>query len=91
MNENSIQGTQLMENDAVRQFYKLLMENCPEAGQDYSIMLWQMEHMAEQLQAAARELAQAREQLAQMQEITEKGFISRTIDATDNRIHAMQE
>lgn len=91
MNENSAQGTQLMENDAVRQFYKLLMENCPEAGQDYSIMLWQMEHMAEQLQAAARELAQAREQLAQMQESPEKGFVSRTIDAADNRIHAMQE
>ncbi len=91
MNENNAQGAPLMENDAVRQFYELLMENRPEVGQDYSIMLWQMEHMAEQLQAATRELAQAREQLAKMQESPEKGFVSRTIDAADKRIHAMQK
>lgn len=91
MKENNAQGGQLMENDAVRQFYKLLMENRPESGQDYSIMLWQMEHMMEQLKAASRELAEAREQLAKMQESPEKGFVSRTIDAVDKRLHAMQE
>ena len=92
MNENNAQGGQLMENEAVRQFYRMLVENNrPDAGHDYSILLWQMESMAEQLRAASQELAQAREQLAKMQESPEKGFVSRTIDAVDNRIHAMQE
>lgn len=92
MNESNAQGGRLMENEAVRQFYRMLVENNrPDAGQDYSILLWQMESMAEQLKAASQELAQAREQLAKMQESPEKGFVSRTIDVVDNRIHAMQE
>lgn len=91
MNENNSQGGQLMENEAVQQFCKLLMENRPDAGKDYSIMLWQMGNMIEQLQEATNELVNAREQLAKMQESPEKGFVSRTLDAVDNRLHAMQE
>lgn len=92
MNENNAQGGQLMENEAVRQFYRMLVENNrPDAGHDYSILLWQMESMAEQLRAASQELAQAREQLAKMQESPEKSFVSRAADAVEKRLHAMQE
>ena len=91
MNEDNAQGGQLMKNDAVRQFFNLLMENKPDVSHDYSIMLWQMESMMEQLKAATHELAQAKEQLAKMQESPEKGFVSRAVDAVEKRLCAMQE
>ena len=39
MNDQSMQAGQLQENEAVRQFLQLLMENRPDKGQDYSMML----------------------------------------------------
>ena len=55
MNDQSMQAGQLQENEAVRQFLQLLMENRPDKGQDYSMMLWQMDSMANQLNSALNE------------------------------------
>ena len=43
MNDQNVQTEQLQENEAVKQFLQLLMENRPDKGQDYSMMLWQMD------------------------------------------------
>ena len=82
---------QLAENEAVQEFFKLLMENRPETGRDYSIILWQMESMAHQLDMAMKELSEVKGQLAEMQESPVKKFVSHTIDAVEKRIHSMQE
>ena len=60
MNDQSMQAGQLQENEAVRQFLQLLMENRPDKGQDYSMMLWQMDNMANQLNSALNELHDVR-------------------------------
>ena len=56
MNDQNVQTGQLQENEAVKQFLQLLMENRPDKGQDYSMMLWQMDNMMEQLNSALNEL-----------------------------------
>ena len=89
--EDRAQGGQLTENEAVQQFIKLLMENQPDDGRDYSLLLWQMDSMATQLKAAFDELSEVKGQLAQMQESPEKGFISRAMGTVENRLHAVQE
>lgn len=91
MNEDNMQGGQLTENKAVQEFFKLLMENKPEAGRDYSIMLWQMESMAHQLNMAMKELSEVKGQLAEMQESPVKKIVSRTINTVEKRLHSMQE
>ena len=91
MNGDNTQGGQLAENEAVQEFFKLLMENRPETGRDYSIILWQMESMAHQLDMAMKELSEVKGQLAEMQESPVKKFVSHTIDAVEKRIHSMQE
>lgn len=91
MNGGNTQGGQLAENEAVQQFFKLLMENRPETGRDYSIMLWQLESMVHQLDMAMKELSEVKGQLAEMQESPVKKFVSHTIDAVEKRIHSMQE
>lgn len=91
MNEDNMQGGQLTENKAVQEFFKLLMEDKPEAGRDYSIMLWQMESMAHQLNMAMKELSEVKGQLAEMQESPVKKIVSRTINTVEKRLHSMQE
>lgn len=91
MNRDKPPDGELMENEAVQQFFKLLMENRPEAGQDYSIMLWQMENMAHQLDAAMKELSEVKGQLAEMQESPVKKFVSHAVNAVEKRLHSMQE
>lgn len=91
MNDQSMQAGQLLENEAVRQFLQLLMENRPDKGQDYSIMLWQMDNMENQLNRALEELHEVKGQLAEMQENPAKRFVSRMADAVEGRLHAAQE
>lgn len=90
MNDQSMQAGQLQENEAVRQFLQLLMENRPDKGQDYSMMLWQMDSMANQLNSALNELHDVREQLAKMQENPVKRFVLHVADAVEGRLHVMQ-
>ena len=90
MNDQSMQAGQLQENEAVRQFLQLLMENRPDKGQDYSMMLWQMDSMANQLNSALNELHDVREQLAKMQENPVKRFVLHVADAVEGRHHVMQ-
>ena len=85
MNDQSMQAGQLQENEAVRQFLQLLMENRPDKGQDYSMMLWQMDSMANQLNSALNELHDVREQLAKMQENPVKRFVLHVADAVDRK------
>ncbi len=91
MNGQDMQAGQLLENEAVRQFLQLLMEDSPGKGQDYSMMLWQMDSMAGQLNRALAELHEVKGQLAEMQENPAKRFVSRMADAVEGRLHAMQE
>lgn len=91
MKEENRPDGRFMEHEAVREFYKLLMENRPEAGQDYSVLLWQMENMAQRLDSAMKELSEVRGQLATMQESPVKTFISHTMNAVERRLHSMQE
>ena len=91
MNDQSMQAGQLLENEAVRQFLQLLMENRPDKGQDYSIMLWQMDNMENQLNRALEELHEVKGQLAELQENPAKRFVSRMADAVEGRLHAAQE
>lgn len=82
---------QVQENQAVQEFLKLLMENRPDKGQDYSMMLFQMDNMAGQLEAALNELQTVKQQLSEMQENPVKRFVSRTVNAVENKLHTMQE
>lgn len=91
MNDQGMQAGQLPENEAVRQFLQLLMENSPDKGQDYSMMLWQVDNMAEQLDRALNELHEVKAQLAEMQENPAKRFVSHVADAVEGRLHAAQE
>ncbi len=43
MNGQDMQAGQLLENEAVRRFLQLLTEDSPGKGQDYSMILWQMD------------------------------------------------
>lgn len=81
----------VQENQAVQEFMKLLMENRPDKGRDYSMMLFQMDNMAGRLEAALNELQTVKQQLAEVRESPTKKFISRAVSAVENRIHAMQE
>ena len=45
MNGQDMQMGELLENEAVRQFLQLLTENRPDQGQDYSMMLWQVDNI----------------------------------------------
>lgn len=91
MDEDKAQGGQLTENEAVQQFMKLLMENRPDDGHDYSILLWQIDNMATRLNAALDELSEVKGQLAKIQESPEKNSISRAMGTVENRLHAIQE
>ena len=90
MNDQNVQTGQLQENEAVKQFLQLLMENRPDKGQDYSMMLWQMDNMMNQLNSALNELHDVREQLAKMQENPVKRFVLHVADAVEGRLHVMQ-
>lgn len=91
MNDQSVQAGQLLENEAVGQFLQLLMENRPDKGQNYSIMLWQMDNMKNQLDRALAELHEVKGQLVEMQENPAKHFVSRMTEAVESRLHAEQE
>ena len=56
MNDQDMQMGELLENEAVRHFLQLLTENRPDQGQDYSMMLWQVDNMADKLNRALAEL-----------------------------------
>ena len=90
MNDQNVQTEQLQENEAVKQFLQLLMENRPDKGQDYSMMLWQMDNMENQLNKALAELHEVKGQLAKMQENPAKRFVSRIADAVEGRLQVMQ-
>lgn len=81
----------VQENQDVQEFLKLLMENRPNKGQDYSMMLFQMDNMAGQLETALNELQVVKQQLAEVRESPAKNFITRAVNAVENRLHAMQE
>ncbi len=86
-----MQTGQLQDNEAVREFLQLLMEHRPDKGQDYSMMLWQMDNMAGQLNKALAELHEVKGQLAKMQEGPAKRFVPRMADAVEGRLHVVQE
>ena len=77
MNGQDMQMGELLENEAVRQFLQLLTENRPDQGQDYSMMLWQVDNMADKLNRALAELHEVKGQLATMQENPAKRFVWR--------------
>lgn len=81
----------VQENQDVQQFLKFLMENRPDKGQDYSMMLFQMDNMAGRLETALNELQVVKQQLAEVRESPAKNFITRAVNAVENRLHAMQE
>lgn len=89
--DSELNSGPVQENQDVQAFLKLLMENRPDKGQDYSMMLFQMDNMAGQLEAALQELQVVKQQLAQVQESPAKKFITRAVNAVENRLHAMQE
>lgn len=89
--DSELNSGPVQENQDVQAFLKLLMENRPDKGQDYSMMLFQMDNMAGQLEAALQELQVVKQQLAQAQESPAKNFIARAVSAVENRLHAMQE
>lgn len=89
--DSELNSGPVQENQDVQAFLKLLMENRPDKGQDYSMMLFQMDNMAGQLEAALQELQVVKQQLAQVQESPTKNFITRAVNAVENRLHAMQE
>ena len=91
MGEEKTQDGQPAENEAVQQFLKLLMENQPGAGQDYSLMLWQIDRLENQLSAAMEELSEVKGQLAEMQESPVKSVISHAAEKVGKRLHAVQE
>ncbi|MCX4297379.1 MAG: hypothetical protein OSJ73_10155 [Lachnospiraceae bacterium] len=88
---NQTQTEQLLENEAVQEFLKLLMKNRPEEGQDFSVLLWQIEGMGRQLDAALRELNEVKTQLTGMQETQEKRFVDRVTQTVEGKIHTIQE
>lgn len=85
------QNKPLAGNDAVREYLKLLMEARPEAGREYAALLFQMDGMHRQLDAALKELAQVRGELAKMQECPEKGFLSHAMETAGKRLSAMRQ
>lgn len=82
---------QLKDNEAVQEFLKLLMENTPERGQDYSTMLWQVDGMTRQLEQALNELQAVKQELSKMQENPVKRTVSRIVQGMEQKIHALQE
>lgn len=82
---------QVQENEAVQEFLKLLMENMPSKGQDYSTMLWQVDGMARQLEQALAELQAVKEELGKIQENPVKRTVSRIVQSVEQKIHALQE
>lgn len=82
---------QLKDNEAVQEFLKLLTENMPSKGQDYSTMLWQVDGMARQLEQALIELQSVKQELSKMQENPVKRAVSRIVQSVENKIHALQE
>jgi len=91
MAENNKSAEQLSENGAVQEFLKLLTENRPDKCQDFSIMLWQLEGMGRQLDAALQELQEVKTQLAEMQKSPAGRFTARAVSAVEDRLQAMQE
>lgn len=91
MAENNTQTGQLSENGAVQELLKLLAENSPDKGRDFSVMLWQLEGMGRQLDAALQELQEVKTQLAEMQGSPARRFTARAVSAVEDRLHAMQE
>lgn len=85
------QNKPLAGNDAVREYLRLLMEARPEAGREYAALLFQMDGMHRQLDAALKELAQVRKELAKMQECPEKGFLSHAMETAGKRLSAMRQ
>lgn len=81
----------LQENEAVKELLKLLMENRPEMGKEYSTMLRQMDGMEKQLDAALAELQEVKAQLAEMQESPAKQTVSRVAGLVEGKLHAVQE
>lgn len=81
----------VQEEQAVQEFLRLLTENRPDKGRDYSMLLFQMDNMTGQLEAALTELQTVKQQLAKVQESPAKNFIIRAVKAVENRLHAMQE
>lgn len=59
---------QLQENGAVQEFLRLIMGMRLDMGQEYLMLLWQMEGMAHQLESALTELQEVTAQLAELQE-----------------------
>lgn len=82
---------ELQNNEAVQEFLKLLMENMPSKGQDYSTMLWQVDGMARQLEQALNELQTVKQELGKMQENPVKRTVSRIVQSVEQKIHALQE
>lgn len=82
---------QLKDNEAVQEFLKLLTENMPSKGQDYSMMLWQVDGMAQQLNQALSELQTVKQELSKMQENPVKRTVSRIVQGLEQKIHALQE
>lgn len=86
-----IQNKPLAGNDAVREYLNLLMGARQEAGREYAALLFQMDGMHRQLDAALKELAQVRGELAKMRESPEKGFLAHAMETAGKRLSAMRQ
>lgn len=82
---------ELKNNEAVQEFLKLLIENAPSKGQDYTAMLWQVDGMERKLEQALSELQAVKRELSQMQENPARQTASRIIQGMEQKIHALQE
>ncbi len=87
---NQTKKNQISKNEDIQEFLKLLMENRPEKGQDFAMLLEQFESMGQQLDAALHELHQVKAQLAEMQENPVKRLVNHVVQTVKNRIHTIQ-
>lgn len=80
----------LQEKEAVKEFQKLLMENCPEMAREYAGMLRQVDSMAGKLDAALKELQEVKNQLAGMQDGRAVRFASRAAALAEGRLKTVR-
>lgn len=91
MGGQGMQSGQLLENEAVREFSQLLVENSPGIGAGYSMMLLQMDGMEKQISKVLAELHEVKGELSGMRENPAKSFAAPMIDTVESRLYAVAE
>lgn len=82
---------QIQDNQIIQEFMKLLKENSMDKGQDYSMVLFQLDGMMRQFDSALKELNEVKSQLAEMQEHPMKKFVTRMVKTVENKLHTMKD